>query len=188
MLVLTLYEGWNQREEHHPPGILVPEEPLQTTETKSRTVKFKNTALDLLAEYKIRARILSTHRYFFDSMAKVAPVDLAVGWGVMSDSSVLKKLSISQDDRFYFYFWKGPPPVEASQMAKHSANMHLLPATAFVEDQIKSFRVGQIITLQGHLVRVNFPNGATAKSSLTRDDTGPGACEIMWVEMAQAGQ
>jgi hypothetical protein len=33
----------------------------------------------------MRARVLSTERYWFDGASSVSPIDFAVGWGRMSD-------------------------------------------------------------------------------------------------------
>jgi hypothetical protein len=35
-------------------------------------------------------------------------------------------------------------------------------------------------------VRVEAADGWSWTSSLTRDDTGPGACEVMWVDWLRA--
>jgi len=43
-------------------------------------------------------------------------------------------------------------------------------------------RAGQIVSLAGYLVEVRGPNGMRWRSSLTREDTGAGACELVWVE------
>lgn len=66
--------------------------------------------LEALANFDIEARVLSKENYYADRESELVPVDLALGWGAMSDSSVLEKLSISQSGRFYFYRWKNEPP------------------------------------------------------------------------------
>lgn len=183
--VVGSYQIWSQRSVVRPAGILVAAEPVQK-EGLGRPIRYKNVVLDPLAEYSLKARVLSTERYWIDKMAKIAPLDVAVGWGVMSDSKVLEKLRIWQEDRFYFYSWQGTAPADPQQMTRNSANMHLIPATTYVEDEIKNLRKGQIVSLNGYLVRVNYPDGSEAKSSMTREDSGAGACEIMWVQSIQA--
>lgn len=178
------YKYWSQREVVHPEGVLVSEDPIQK-EISEKPIKYKNVVLDPLAEYSLRARVLSTERYWIDKMAGVVPVDVALGWGVMSDSKVLKGLHMWQEGRFYFYSWRDQAPVNPQLIVKSSANMHLIPSTDYVEQEIKSLRRGQIVTLRGYLVRVNYPDGTDAKSSLSREDSGAGACEIMWVQSIQ---
>jgi hypothetical protein len=43
-------------------------------------------------------------------------------------------------------------------------------------------RVGAIVHFDGELVEAAARDGWTMRSSLTREDTGNGACELVWVE------
>lgn len=127
--------------------------------------------------------MLAGERYRFALASDLMPRDLALGWGVMSDSSVIEQLAISQSDRFYF--WKSrsnslPAPVE--QIIASSANMHLIAASAGVANAIDRARVGQVIELEGLLVDVAMAKGGELRTSLTRTDSGAGACEIVYVE------
>jgi len=187
VVLLGAYQSWSQREESHPEGVLVSQEPSQKmADPNAKPIKYKNVVLDPLAEYSLQARVLSTERYWIDRLAPLVPVDVALGWGTMSDSKVLEGLKIWQEGRFYFYSWRGQAPTEPALMTRQSANMHLIPATKYIDQEIKKLRKGQIISLKGYLVRVNFPDGTDAKSSLAREDSGAGACEIVWVESLQA--
>jgi len=38
-----------------------------------------------------------------------------------------------------------------------------------------------LVSLEGYLVEIAGPEGYHWRSSLSRDDTGGGACEVMWV-------
>jgi hypothetical protein len=64
----------------------------------------------------------------------------------------------------------------------HSANMHMIPASGEIERRLKSIRAGNMVHLKGFLVEVTAQEGWRWKSSLTRDDTGGGACELVLVE------
>ena len=134
-----------------------------------------------LASYRIRAVVLSRSRYRNDASAGLAPVDLALGWGPMSVSGVINGLSISQSGRWYEYSWSGDPPLDPTAIAQHSANTHCLPANAEVRQQLLSVKRHELVSLQGYLVEINGPDGYRWRSSLTRDDTGGGACEVMWI-------
>jgi len=72
-------------------------------------------------------------------------------------------------------------PIPRQEIETHSANMHMIAATPAVERALKSVRVGQIVKLTGYLVEVRAADGWTWRSSLTREDTGAGACELVWV-------
>jgi len=134
-----------------------------------------------LARFALEARVLSKRLYRYDQGAKLAPLDLALGWGRMSDSRVLEKISISQSNRFYFWYTANPP-IPLEEIALSSANMHMIPATTDLEQRLKQLKSGNIVRLRGYLVRASGPDGFYWQSSLTRSDTGNGACELVWVE------
>ena len=108
-------------------------------------------------------------------------MDFALGWGPMSDSAVVDRLSISQSNRWYQYRWSDSPPIEPSLIARTSANTHLVPANETIKDRLLSVRKGAVVTLSGYLVDIRHKDGWTWRSSLTRDDTGGGACELLYV-------
>lgn len=135
-----------------------------------------------LARYGLKAVVLSRSRYRYDGGAKLAPLDLALGWGPMSASAVINDLDVSQSGRWYQYRWgsKGSP-LEPDTIARHSANTHCLPATPELRDKLLSVRRHELVALSGYLVEVSGPGGYRWRSSLSRDDTGGGACEVMWI-------
>lgn len=57
-------------------------------------------------------------------------------------------------------------------------------ASSWVVRQLKGMRPGQVIALEGYLVDAAAPDGWRWNTSLTRKDTGTGACELFWVENA----
>jgi len=65
--------------------------------------------------------------------------------------------------------------------------MHLIAADDSIARAIKRTRVGDVVAFDGYLVEADWPNGRKAVSSLTRSDTGAGACEIIWVENFSIG-
>lgn len=142
---------------------------------------YKKATLEFLANYTIQARVLSKETYYLDRFADIAPIDLALGWQEMSNTAVLKQLNISQADRFYFFRWKDPAPLNPQLMAQESANVHIIPANDFIKNKIKKLREGQLIQISGKLVQATQADGAKIISSLSRDDTGAGACEVIYV-------
>jgi len=100
----------------------------------------------------------------------------------MSDSSVIEQLDISQSVRFFTYRWREQPPIPLKEIERSSANMHLIPADANVERQLAKVRKGSLIRMQGQLVEAHRSDGFQWRSSLTREDTGGGACELVLVE------
>jgi hypothetical protein len=64
----------------------------------------------------------------------------------------------------------------------HSAKMHMIARDGAIERRLKSIRAGNMVHIKGFLVEVSAQEGWRWKSSLTRDDTGGGACELILVE------
>lgn len=127
--------------------------------------------------------MIGEERYRLDRGAALAPVDLALGWGMMSDSAVLKQISVSQGERSYSWWVNNKNyPVPRTIIEAHSANMHMIPANHDIERRLKSVRAGNLVHVKGYLVEVINKDGFRWKSSLTRSDTGAGACELIWVE------
>lgn len=184
---ICAYFGWNAREFPQPDGVLVDSTPFQELiPPEQRTPrKFKDMIVEPLARFRIKARLLSSSRYWLDPGSKISPIDLALGWGKMSDSKILKQISISQGQRFYYFRWKNQPDISEKEITLQSTNIHIIPANDYIKNAIYKFRPGQLVQLQGELVMISGSKGDEWKSSLTREDTGAGACELMWVTLAQ---
>lgn len=134
-----------------------------------------------LEPFTIEARVLATQRYRFDRESDLAPVDLALGWGPMANPLVNQKVTITQSDRWYY--WRAIElPIPAQQIGVHSANMHMIPATPVIERRLTALRPNDVVRLRGYLVQAEAPDGWRWRSSLSREDTGAGACEVVWVE------
>ena len=167
-----------------PPGVLVAAEPLQQDLDPAPQFDDRGYRFIRRARYDITARVLRREIYRVDGGAALAPVDLAVGWGPLSDSRIIDQLDFSQMGRFFY--WKPKDfatfPLGPEALIAHGAQMHLIPATKDLESRARKLRPGQIVTIGGYLVDVRGPGGFSWNTSLTRNDTGDGACEIVWVE------
>ena len=96
---------------------------------------------------------------------------------------MIDQIDFSQSYRWYHWSSKHPP-VQTGVIATHSANMHMIPANDDVEETLFSAIRGDIVDLEGWLVEVRGENGWKWVSSLRRDDTGDGSCELVYVEKA----
>ena len=180
-LVFLAARAWEQRALEQPGGILAASPPLQINE-QGRTIRRDDFTLSVRARFEIEARVLSSRRYYLGRGSSLSPLDLALGWGPMSDSNVLQHLDISQGGRWYRFRFDAESPVNGDQVAVSSSNMHMIPAGPFQEKQLKSLRTGEIVKIRGLLVDVDTPSGWSWRTSLSREDTGAGACEIVYVE------
>ena len=186
LFVIAITAGaWNYystRPVIHSDGALVPEAPEQVSRAGLPSFSVAGYRITPAAEFSLRARVLSTEKYRVGREADLSPIDLALGWGPMSDSAVLERLQISQGSRFYFYRWSGQPPIPPSAIVENSANMHMIPANGEIRERLEKVREGQVIAVSGYLVRVLSADGWHWNSSMTRSDSGNGACELVWVK------
>ena len=158
--------------------------PMQKGIASSTVYTTGDYTIEEIAEFRIKAKVLSKKNYYLDREADLSPVDVALGWGKMSDERVLEHIEISQSGRFYR--WQVDEfPIPRREIETHSANMHLIPASDAVKRVIDKVRKGDIIEITGRLVNVMSNRDAWYwESSQTRNDRGKGACELIWVESA----
>lgn len=161
-------------------GVFAPDLPIQKSWNGEKDFKFNGYRISPLADFEITAKVLSKKNYSSGREADLSPVDLALGWGRMSDESVLDSIKISQSGRWYR--WRTAEyPIPRSEISSNSANMHMIPADEFVASQLDRVKQGEVISLSGELVRVDASDGWHWISSLSREDTGGGACEVIFV-------
>jgi hypothetical protein len=190
LLVIALSKAWGQWEQravHPTDGAIAPDEPLQADAQGAPDVLLGRWTLTPKATYDITARILGREDYRFDPIADLVPLDLALGWGPMSDNRVLQALRITQGARFYT--WRAVTeslPIDPDEVARHSANTHVIPADEAVAAKLLRLRRGgQVVHLSGLLVDGMRDDGMTIRTSLTRNDTGAGACEFLLVQRVE---
>jgi hypothetical protein len=172
---------WRQRPLTPGPGVLAPDAPTQVDLDQGATLQQGDTTLLTRARFELTARVLSRDDYHFGADAKLVPVDLALGWGRMSDSSVLANIQISQENRFY-HWHVTTFPIPRREIEPSRANRHMIPANSSVRRELDRVRQGEVVHLEGFLVDASRPGGWRWRTSMTRDDTGAGACELVYVE------
>ncbi|MDD5358722.1 MAG: hypothetical protein PHI79_01790 [Sulfurovaceae bacterium] len=157
-------------------------EPIQKSPSK-KTFAFKGYTITPLADFEITAKILSREKYYLGEESDISPIDLVLGWGRMADDNVLKTISISQSNRWYYWETK-ELPIPQREIETHSANMHMIPQDDRLKSVLLNAKKGDIVNIKGALVRVDKGDNWHWQSSLSRDDTGDGACEVIFVESA----
>jgi hypothetical protein len=173
------FNHFNQRAITHGVGEIARNSPTQVT-ANSGDIQLNDFTLTPLDSYTVEARVLSREDYTFGTEAELSPTDLALGWGPMSDESVLSKIQISQSNRF-FYWRVDAFPIPQREIEIHAANTHIIPANDAIKRQLNQVRKGQVVKLKGLLVEAKRDDGWHWRSSLSREDTGAGACEVMYV-------
>lgn len=160
-----------------------PDKPMQT-EVAGRLGAFRleRATVAPLAGFSVQARVLGREDYRLDRGATYSPTDLALGWGPMSRPGLAKQLGVTQGSRWYGYRWGGEgPPMPASDIALNSANMHIVPGNQQVAAALDRVSAGDLLRIDGWLIRIEGDDGLRWQSSLTRSDVGAGACELVLV-------
>lgn len=145
------------------------------------SLAYDRYAITPLEDFELEARVLSRQDYRRDRESELAPTDLALGWGPMEDDAVLEEIEISQGNRWYR--WRaGRLPIPARTIETHSANMHMIAGNSAVAAALAGVEPTDRIRVSGKLVEVLGEDGWRWRSSLTRNDTGAGSCELLFLE------
>ena len=164
------------------PGMLAPEQPTQVNLPPGvGAFEYRGYTVLPMAAFYIKAKVLSKENYSYDLAAEVSPIDLALGWGPMSDQRIIDQFSFWQRGRGA-YMDTSTYPLSMQEMIRSYSNIHLIPSTEHLKTRIDNVRDGEIIEMTGMLVHVINPStGFEWTTSLSREDTGEDGCEIMWV-------
>lgn len=182
---VVAYRDWRQRPIEYPPGVLVSLSPAQKDLARPETFLYDEFTMTRRAAFDIQARVLSRETYFLGTESDLSPIDLALGWGRMSDQAIVDQIRVRQARRWYYTRYALPSPIPEQEIIRSSANMHMIPSSPEVERALKRLRRGDVIRIQGYLVDVDHDSGWKWRTSMTRSDTGQGACEIIYVEDVQ---
>lgn len=136
------------------------------------------------AFYRISGLVVSKHSYS-DFNSFLVPVDLALVFGDLYKSSLYKELRWSQSGRWYFYEYDSSfPKKDNSYISRYSSNNHIIPSSDNLKRAINKIRKGDLVVLEGYLVYVEGKKKNKSfylKSSLSRNDSGGGSCEIIYL-------
>lgn len=181
---VVLYISFSTKQVELGAGVYAPEEPKQESIKGAAPFQHQGFKVKPLAEFDITAKVIRREDYSYDQGAAISPMDLALGWGRMSDETVLKQINFSQSGRWYHYRYQSAP-IPQKEIETHSANMHMIPAEAWIKDDLEDIAAGQVVRIRGKLVEVTNDKGWKWRSSLRRDDIGNGACELVYVESVE---
>ena len=175
------YDGYVHRERHRPPGQIAADTPVQRDIVNGTPFQVGRYALTPRAYFATTARIIAKERYRIDAGAELMPLDLGIGWGLMSDTTLLDQLKLSQRGRFLHWSASKQPSVPWDEINRSAANLHIIPADEAIAKRLYGARVGDFVEIEGELVDVTRGDGWFIKTSLTREDIGGGACEVIYV-------
>jgi len=164
-------------------GVIVRSAPVQKDLSSQDRFQMERSGYQLtaVAAFEVEGLVLAAKRYRSGREADLSPVDLALGWGVMSAHDYLAQMKIWQSRRFYWWRYPSGTSVDNSTVIGNSSNMHMIPANDEIEAALKDVREGDVVRIAGHLVNARHADGWRWNTSTRRTDTGAGACEIILV-------
>ena len=141
-----------------------------------------------VAEYSIAGVLVSRNDIggfsdIYHTSSSVDVVDVCLVWGENARERVYRSVEFWSEP---FSCWFRAPNFELLDDFRRDqmSNTHVLAKDEFIAKRLNRLRLGDQIRMRGRLVNYN-PAGASEalrKSSLVRDDSGNGACEVMFVE------
>ncbi len=140
----------------------------------------QNQHVKVLEQFAGQFRILGRKDYNNDREAQFSPVDFAVSEGILASKHYYPLIGIQQSNRYLTWRMNTLPlpPKKAMQLV---SNIHIIPASPAIAAQLNTVKQGDLVQLHGDLVEID-DHGWKWTSSLSRDDVGDGACEILRVQ------
>lgn len=174
------------------PPLILGQEPIQEllprAISKLHSDREDIARIELTHRFEIMGEAISVARYRWAFTNPYFEVDLGLAWGPRV-KEYKDRLTFRQTARWLMWSYRGEMD-EATKfdIQTHVGNLHLIPAEgrAEVRKAIRSLEKGDLVRIKGFLVRIFGPTGELiATSSTSREDSGDGACEIVWVEEIQ---
>ncbi len=167
--------------------------PIQTEVWGGETITFMKDGMEYeltpLYNYTISGLIVGKMDYRLFSIYKTSsafPIDVCLIWGDNVKNGVFRKdgVKFSQDCRWCWVEWERDVGFNVQELS----NNHLIINDRGVEKKAKAMMRGDQVTLKGKLVNVKFrprdgkQGWGSWNTSISREDTGAGACEVIYVE------
>jgi len=182
----------HERPVSHPDGALAPAEPTLTVGSDrapwSDPGGFRYRAL---GRFSGQVVVVARENYGIGEFAHLAPTDLAIVWGPLSNPAEYSQLAFEQfgsplSGRFVVpelrrgsTFARRPHAEVQQYLLANLTHLHTIPADRAIAARLSGIRPGQVIRFAGTLVDVTSPGGVHYTSSLALHDYD---CEIAWIE------
>jgi hypothetical protein len=146
-----------------------------------------------VADYLITGLVVSRHDSdtWWDWIHKASNdhlnvVDLCMVWGANAADGAYEKMSFSSG-QFVCYYNSSDADALKPAYVRALSNNHLLTEDPAVARLLRGMRVGDQVRLRGELAAYSHNAGFafTRGTSTTREDTGNGACETLFVREAE---
>lgn len=164
---------------------------LGKNDEEAKIVNIKGYTMNVKFKYKyeIEALVVSAKAYNgFGIQDAISPKDLALAWGDVA--ALNKDIDFQWDQSGRFASWYIDSGEDLAKLGgvdavtRQMSNNHIFPATTTVKNDLKKVKMGDHIRIEGYLVDIYGYNksGATFtwNSSTSREDSGDGACEVIY--------
>jgi hypothetical protein len=181
-----------EREVGHPGGILAPTEPAITLGIDAAPwIDAHGFRYRALGRLDGRVVVVSRTNYTLGEFAHLAPTDLAIVWGPLSDPQAYGQLAFDQRGSPFAGRYvvpeirRGTPlsqrPTREIQayLLANLTHVHTIAADHEIAARLAGIRPGQVVHLSGILVDVTAPDGTRYTSSVALHDYD---CEVAWID------
>jgi hypothetical protein len=180
MIVFALWLYEMLRPVPQPPGVLAPDAPrVESIADKPQMFERNGHVLTALARFSAQARVLSVDRYG-DRASRVAPLDIALGWGPMSDTATLKLVDVAQTERDVV-FQSFDPKLPDEQVTGYLLNLHVVAADPQLKERLGELRRGNLVRIEGWLVEAVSGDGWRWRGK-ARETAPEMPGTVLWVE------
>jgi len=146
--------------------------------------------LQPVARYRLNGILKGKRAYRKGWNSRLSPMDLVVIWGELTSPEYDRLIQYRQRNRWYYYRFPSGFPQTRQFIVRHSSNNHIIPATDNLRRLLRTFRKGQVLSLEGYLVNINATAGHRRfwwNTSRSREDSGDGSCEIIYLTRVITG-
>ena len=179
------------------PTLSSEEKPVQINlDARGEDGEYKGRPLNLRyrAKYDITAIVTSVYDYYgYDDYAALVPRDVCLAWGDLGKNYLEGKVEFEQNERKCSV--KVPEELDYLLNTRQSiygkestiatmSNNHIISSTVEIRDKVLSLKPREKIRMTGFLVDIIYGTAHPTfhmMTSLSRDDSGDGACEIFYV-------
>ena len=107
-------------------------------------------------------------------------MDVCMVWGSNARAGAYEKMSF-KSGQWTCWFQTNDANAAKPEYFQAISNTHIVTDDAALAKRLRQLRIGDEVTLHGRLVNYSHDGLPARKSSLVRNDTGNGACEILYV-------
>ncbi|HKA35182.1 MAG TPA: hypothetical protein VKH43_00075 [Thermoanaerobaculia bacterium] len=163
----------------------IAEEPVQAADEKrpfEHVARGKRYRIVPRFKWDESARVMSEEPYSFGAAGALIPMDWVLAWGPVVAPPYARRIHYTQVSRFYMW-GTSATDLDRGTIVTHTANTHVIPATARLRRAAASVRKGDDVRLEGWLVDVDGIDDPSFhwKTSVSRSDEGPGGCETVYL-------